>query len=224
MNYDLMKTAKATFNMDIRNELAKASVLQLLDEEFPQKFADQSSFKEENKYMNWYLGCSKLNLPSVDSKGAQFYDRYTTATVGSMSSPWFGEEFTDKFISDAEWNYNIELSADLSSVASTISSNLFLVVEMRLDILEKDEGDNEMIILSGIGGYKWLQWLGNVNKTNRYQVTKGKRHQVIKEKKLTVKFIRKDEKHGEQWRMNKRHTGYALQWHYENKNGERVSC
>ena len=116
MNYDLVKTAKATFDKDIRDDLATLLILDWQDEDFTEKMEELSSFKEKNKYLNWYLGYSELYLPSESRNNYyqyQYYYMYTAATDGSFSSPWFGEQFTDKFEMNVYWGFRIWLPAKI---------------------------------------------------------------------------------------------------------------
>ena len=73
MNYDLVNAKNHTIPSQIRKDLEKLSSKLLQEEEFHVNIQNQISFKEENKYLNWYLGYSMVTLAYFNS----YYDAYS---------------------------------------------------------------------------------------------------------------------------------------------------
>ena len=99
MNFDLVKSENSSLDKNVRDDLESLYSTWLQDEEFAKILDEQNSFKEERKYRNWYLGYSKVTMayePKA-SYGTALHDytMHTTATEGTVSSPWFGQHFAE---------------------------------------------------------------------------------------------------------------------------------
>jgi hypothetical protein len=86
LNFDLMKADNATFDTDIRNDLVVECVQLYQDMEFGEAIFEQTSFKEENKYLNWYLGFSRIQFSMIkEMYVAGNYKQLIIPVVNSMT-------------------------------------------------------------------------------------------------------------------------------------------
>ena len=99
LNYDLMTVGNRTLYVNISdkdsdfNVLKKKYVEHFQMEEFDDVYSSLSTFKEKDKYRNWYTGVTKVPIV-VDQYGFLASDVIETyATSGEISTPLFGEEF-----------------------------------------------------------------------------------------------------------------------------------
>ena len=82
---------------ETREELVELAEEWLQDKEFKETFQLESAFKEKGKYRNWYESYTNVFLPKERSPTKIHNARFiSTATSGSMSTPWFGEKFSSK--------------------------------------------------------------------------------------------------------------------------------
>ena len=63
LNYDLMRMDNVTLDNDTRKELLDYFYWDLHNPYFKDVLKSSSKFKEKNRYQNWYLGITQLELP-----------------------------------------------------------------------------------------------------------------------------------------------------------------
>ena len=102
LNYDLMRVGNQSIDFDLFNEnttaykLLNIFVRHFQNEDFKRKFALIESFYEDKKYRNWYYGITHAdtkNYGQTFSKDVERSTIQTTASSGTISSSYFGEEF-----------------------------------------------------------------------------------------------------------------------------------
>ena len=105
LNYDLMMLENMTLDNDTRDELTQFAVGLIQDQVYNEVMTNISKFEEENRYYNWYMGLTKIELPfwgvEMDCSDSKCLDkklRYevnTYATSGTISTQYFGHEFDE---------------------------------------------------------------------------------------------------------------------------------
>ena len=63
LNYDLVMTQNMTLDNETRNELTTYALEELANFQFWEVFHNMSYFHEENRYLNWYHGATKIAFP-----------------------------------------------------------------------------------------------------------------------------------------------------------------
>ena len=220
LNYDLERAENINLGKDIRQSLIDLSAKLLEEEELEKALKEENSFKEVNKYLNWYLGYSSIMLPYNHSYDAsEYYFLHTTATEGSIATPWYGEQLSVKMLRKSlDYTYYIYPP----EILFIETSNISLVVEMTMDTKETVGGQDYAKVYSN-GEYKEysFRYTGRKNFTKKYNISEFV--QINDEVKLKVEFARfLEEDSLKEWK-NKRMTGMTVNWHYENKLGKRVT-
>lgn len=105
LNYDLMMLANLTLNNETRDELARFASMKLHDSFYHDVLVNMSKLEEDQRYLNWYLGHSRIKLPSyvhVIVEGLYTNEKYLkyyleiSALTGSFQTQYFGEEFDER--------------------------------------------------------------------------------------------------------------------------------
>ena len=63
LNVDLDKVKNISFNLDTRENLTLLAVELFQNQEFINNLKKQEMFSASDKYLNWYLGYSTINVP-----------------------------------------------------------------------------------------------------------------------------------------------------------------
>ena len=99
----------------------------LTQDEYHLEFVDQMiSFTNMDNIKNNLAGVTMFSLPS---ESILFV--FTSATQGSLSTPWFGEPFSLKFKNNVLYKYILDFPANLSTSAVNGSIVLDLMVDAR---------------------------------------------------------------------------------------------
>ena len=93
LNYDLMMVENMTLDNDTRNELRNYAVELLYDHLYDDMMANLSKLEDKYRYYNWYHGYSGISLPYYSSGLGRVWSVYNTASSGTISTQYFGEEF-----------------------------------------------------------------------------------------------------------------------------------
>ena len=213
MNYDLLTAENSTLEKGLRDDLAILAGNLLQAEEFREKWNEDNLFEEKGKYRNIYYGYSKFSLPYNGWSGHN-YMMETVATSGSVKTYGFGKRLND-FNNKTMYEYKITLPSNIA----TIATNLSLVVEIVLDTKQTD-GGTDSFYLGPPGGYetKYFEHTGNITLRRVYKVSKftGLRNYLYLKFKRNIDQISLD-----QW-TDKRMTGMAAKWYFEDENGDKV--
>ena len=152
LNYDLVNAEDDILDKDVRDELAKTAADWLEDVHFRDVMDDLDSLKEENKFKNWYLGYTKVELPykrhPIGNRNIfeYLYTIRTTAVSGLIKTPFFGQNFTeDNFMKNLDVNLYVRLNENFTN----IGSNITMVVDIELDTKETGGGDDHVQIYRG---------------------------------------------------------------------------
>ena len=219
LNYDYMMAANKTLDNATRENLIASAALRIQDQDFEKVLKEEESFFEENRYRNWYLGYTQ---PSLAKKSADthYFNILTTATSGSISTPFFKEPYhPDKFQEILVYEYliyhppisnNVTFKLNIEALTKGKDKsdyvNIYPVILSRNDLLfKKPEG-----LPSGL-----------VKKTFNYSVIQGENGFVRKHSK--VRFTRyMDSLDNSVWR-NSPITGMKLSWKYTDTAGDLVN-
>ena len=135
---------------------------------------EEKNFEVENKYRNWYMGLTKVNLPYISmhkiTKNMHFYRHFTVATSGSVTTEGLGDNYdSDKFKMKANYEFQIILHANITRMNF---GNLTLVMEMVVDTKETAglNCDEFAGIKSGDYGLEQFRYTGNKSVIRRYLV------------------------------------------------------
>ena len=205
LNNDLMNAENATLDKVIRDELVLLAA-DLLDNNEPGNiFEELKSVNEKNKWLNWYNGFTRAELPDMDLLGASTYSVSTTAVPGFASSPLFRQNFTEEtFLNKLGFELRIY-------PPSHIGGNLSMVMKVQRDT---KDGTKESFTIS-IPGQPQAndnEKTGYIEETLRFPVA---RYHVLD-------FLRNiDNKSYAEW-ATRRMTGFSVSWHLENSTGHIV--
>ena len=149
-----MNVLDERLEQDYLNEL-----MRLVDEKVQEAGLEKSlieldSFEEKNKFKNWYLGLTELALPQyyyIFGYLKQIIEYKTTATSGTISSPFFKSKYDKK-----NFYFITVYIFDLSNLLLHIKEDTILNLHLEIDTKET-EGGSETFSLdlgSEIDSYK----------------------------------------------------------------------
>ena len=91
LNYYLMLAENFTLTEEMRDELIAFAKKVIYEHVY---MDDLDMFKEDDRYYNWYYGYSVIRRSYFDKMyGQTIYYIYTSATSGSVTTQYFGEEY-----------------------------------------------------------------------------------------------------------------------------------
>jgi hypothetical protein len=201
--------------------LGNLSVQWVQDQSFMEESEFENSFIEKRKHRNFYEGYSRLQYPYYSYTRYQ-YSMKTSATSGSVRSPGFGENFeAKKFKNRVYYDYTIYLPTTLSSVTSQYN-DLSLVLDFQVDV--QLYGGNEFVSLNSIGKHAFEEFYntGNVSIIRRYTLKDIKDQIRSDQKYLLIAFVRDIDQINVYKQLEKRVTGFSLDWYFEDGVGKRV--
>ena len=109
INYDLMSANTMVLDNVTRRELYSYVVSFIQDLEYQDSLRDLLSYREDQRFLNWYLGHTEISLPYHYSPSTAEYSRImfefkTFTPEGCIASSHFGEEFNlDNFQNYAKY-------------------------------------------------------------------------------------------------------------------------
>ena len=95
LNPDLVRARTLEFTEEMRKEVSDHILDAILETDFRVKHLEFNDFKQE-KFINWYIGTTKIDLPFVDYNGDKNFHLQTTSLQGSFSTAYFKEPFEDE--------------------------------------------------------------------------------------------------------------------------------
>ena len=145
LNYDLMRLSDERLDPDYADQLLSLVDEKIQDAELEMALGDLDTFKEENKYRNWYLGLTNLTLPYYYYNFGHLehiIDYETTATSGSVSSPFYQSDYDEKnFLLVTDYTFNF------ANLLPLVNENTVLILILNVDIDTKEtEGGSESFI------------------------------------------------------------------------------
>ena len=213
-NQDLMKAHNNTLDKSVRLELVDLAEEWLQDNAFKEIYKLEDSFREKDKYKNWYQSYTNVLLPKPRSKSKRHSVMFhTAATYGFVKTPWFGENFTfENFQLKLDYRYYIYPSYKLLEY----HPNASLVLKISIDTKETVGGVEVVEFTAPRRSMEKL--VGKTNEQRKYRVDSIKGYNP----KIIIKFLRdSNQQITDQW-SNKRMTGYSVEWYYESENGSKL--
>ena len=147
LNYDIMNVGNTTIDYDLAEENNTAYLmLKSLEEYFLQKdfekvLKEMIHINEKNKYLNWYIGLTKVPEAEVMSDiliTSVKPEVKTYATTGTVSSPYFQDTFdSDKFKLKQTFDLDIENPYYDETAWWVTQGNISLVINY--DVVENFE-------------------------------------------------------------------------------------
>ena len=138
LNYDLVTLPNERLDSDYTDQLLKLVDEKIQDAELEMALGDLDTFEEGNKYRNWYLGLTNLSLPYYYYNFGHLehiIDYETTATSGTVSSPFFQSEYDEKnFLLVTDYTFNFE------NLLPLINDNTILIINVDIDTKEIEGG------------------------------------------------------------------------------------
>ena len=113
LNYDLMMTENMTLDNDTKNYAMEI----LYDHLYNEVMANMSKLEDQNRYVNWYFGYTKIRLPYYDMHTFSDHLNYcvdTTATTGTIATQFFGEKFDANMV-ERRLYYRVQVFTPLSA-------------------------------------------------------------------------------------------------------------
>ena len=193
------------------------SVQWVQDQSFMEESEFENSFIEKRKHRNLYEGYSRLQYPYYSYTRYQ-YSMKTSATYGSVRSPGFGENFeAKKFKNRVYYDYTIYLPTTLSSVTSQYT-DLSMVLDFQVDV--QLYGGNEFVSLNRIGKHAFEEFYntGNVSIIRRYTLK-----DIEEQEYLRITFRREIDPRNVYKQVEKRGTGFSLDWYFEDEIGKQTN-
>ena len=154
LNYDLMMTKNKTLNDDIRHEMEKYALDMLYDHIYDTVITNLSKIEDKDRYYNWYHGYTEVKLPTYLSvtgyNPGLWYNLYTYASSGTISTKHFGEKFdADKVEKHIEYDITVWPP---ESVNNNPNVTLHFEIE-KVSIKDVSTGKDNFIV-SKIGGFE----------------------------------------------------------------------
>ena len=191
-------------------EKTKVDMLDILtdatfDIAFQEKYEDMRSFYEKDKFLNWYLGTSKMVYPTGDGH-RRYYRLQTSAVSGDCSTPFFKESFNENdFLLKLTFQVQIYVPRDWRS-----NRTISLIIDIDYDIEE-----NEMTRIS-----EYVKVYGSNTKFSDYEelspnLTKYKREfSLAGDQYYNVVYSRQMYEDELQLWTARRHKGLRVTWYY----------
>ena len=169
LNYDLQKTANMTLENDIRNELTNYAAQRLFDQMHQNILNNLSLIADNDRFYNWYHGYSKIvipfNGPVEKPKPSHikpdlpeperfdiYYEVYTYAPSGSISTKHFGERFNIEKVIPTNIQYKINI---LSPLTIRRSENISLLMEIETSHMND--------LLTGLESFTFVEEVPAIN-------------------------------------------------------------
>ena len=127
LNYDLMLAEN--FTLTEGDELINYSWKVINEHTFTD---DLNMLQEEDRYYNWYYGYTQIRRPYTDNDGRQNFRIMTSATSGTFTTQYFGEQYQPGLVARRVWyvvfveppesvrnNTNVTLHFSLEKVSMT---------------------------------------------------------------------------------------------------------
>ena len=167
LNYDLMKGQNRKLENDTINLMA-FPMYEIIQQEFIKPAIAALKFiKEKNKNRNFYNGYDAINLkndiPNKNKTKNILLTASSGAVNGSVSSPYFGELYSDsKFFEELGFYFNIEIPEYVQR-----NQSIFLFIKIKSDIVVDQEEIQFQYKSLHFNGDKELSLVGPV--TSCYQ-------------------------------------------------------
>ena len=204
LNKDLVNAENVTLDKEVRGNLVKLAAKWIEDNEAAEIFEELESLKIENHWRNWYLGYTEVRLPYTDY-GARTHKIHTTAVPGSLSSPLFGQVFTEE-------SFHQKMTTELFIyLPGNITGNLSMVTMIEIDTKESF-GGTDLIRRYG-PEYKLYRYTERINESWYQPIAET--YNVYYKRDIGKASIA-------DWRT-KRMTGFSASWYLQNMTGHRVS-
>ena len=191
------------------DDLAGYPVL-LAQDEYHLEFVDEMiSFTNIDNIKNNWAGVTMFSLPAESMLFV-----FTSATQGSLSTPWFGEPFSLKFKNNVLYKYILDFPANLSSSAVNGS----IVLDLVVDTMEFPREIEELRIFLSMGQQEFFSNITKLAITRQYIITNNFQYG----RRLEIHFLREVDLFNLGLWENKRMTGFSLKWRIENQNNESI--
>ena len=143
LNPDLVRARGVKLGEAERKELVDSVPDSVYDSSLNAQYLDFLQYRKntgQDKYRDWYMGASKVNLPSRDPNTAMYsYSFDTTKLTGHFTSPDFGQPFDrNSFASVLRTRLYITVSREIHN---KLIAGQSIIMEIEYDI----EGDVEYI-------------------------------------------------------------------------------
>ena len=182
----------------------------LAQDEYHLEFVDEMiSFTNMDNIKNNLAGVTMFSLPS---ESILFV--FTSATQGSLSTPWFGEPFSLKFKNNVLYKYILDFPANLS----TSAVNGSIVLDLMVDTMEFSREIEELRIFPSMGQQEFFSNISKLTITRQYMITKNFQYG----RRLEIHFLREVDSFNLGLWENKRMTGFSLNWRIQDQNNKSI--
>ena len=211
LNHDLVNVPDERIDQDYIYELIRLVDKKVQEAELEKSLIELDTFDEKDKFKKWYLGLTEFALPQyyyIFGYLKQIIEYKTTATSGTISSPFFRSKYDKK-----NFYFITVYIFDLSNLLLHIEEDTILNLNLEIDTKET-EGGSETFSLdlgSEIDSYKLT---GPMTKTLSFN-----RSDQMTQFWLTFERDFHYE-HVENW-STKRMTGMKIEWYFSNKQGRK---
>ena len=203
LNKDLVNADNVTLDKAVRENLAKLAAEWVEDNEAADIFEELKSLKVENHWRNWYLGYTEAKLPYTEY-GARYYKIHTTVVPGYISSPLFGQTFTEE-------TFHQKMVTDLYIyLHGNITGNLSMVMMVEMDTKGSFGGSD--VLQRYMPEYKIYRYTEHINES--WYLPIAEIYRVYYNRDIDSVSIA-------DW-STKRITGFTARWYVQNTTGHRV--
>ena len=203
LNYDIVQAEKVQIKNETRNELFQIAIEVIGDAEHVEIMSNLSKVKEQNKYLNWYLGFTKIQYPTYNqyNNPKVTYNVETSATDGNLTSQYFGTKFDSNEIESLEIKIKIYVPDSMKG-----NENVSLTFDLaRSEMKNLIDDNDEDSIQTNIGYTKNTN--ENFSKTVNGPIPSGGYYYFKNKRKVSVETV----KNSNQNSM----PGFSLRWNYE---------
>ena len=159
---------------DVKKNIIDEAVKEVHDLYFENEvFANMSKLEEENRFINWYHGYTRIRMPYWNSYGLK-YNIYTSATTGNFKTQYFGDKYDPDKIERKLYhmmkiyppahvvkNPNYTLTLEIEKVNMKVSGDSRDYMSVDWNILDSDQ-NNVVLNFTAPDEYIYIELWRNV--------------------------------------------------------------
>ena len=208
LNHLLEKSKSTDLLPWIKADLAAYAAVLAQDEYHLELVDKMKSFANIENIKNYHFGITKFSLPYYTDRQILFF--FSSATNGSISTPWFGKKFSLNFINKVFYKYIFNFPQKFSELVD----NGTLVLEIQVRTMEFTKEIEELRIFLPLGGQQRFcnQGICNTEKLHyEFKITDEFKYA----RPMEIHFLRDVDPFTMGLWENKTMTGFHMDWWVE---------
>ena len=143
LNYDIVQAEKVLIKNETRNELFQIAIEVIGDAEHVEIMSNLSKVNEEDRYLNWYQGFTKIQYPTYNqyNNPKVTYNVETSAITGNVTTQHFGRKFDPNNIESFQVTVKIYVP-DIMKGNKNVSLTYDLARNKMKNLIDNDNEDS----------------------------------------------------------------------------------